>query len=63
MSGFMRRLPLLDGMIALPISSVKRVGFLETGCDWIPFMLDQMDNIYTHSSVSLLVSGPRAGLA
>lgn len=23
-----------------------RVGFLETGCDWIPFMLDQMDNIY-----------------
>ncbi len=23
-----------------------RVGFLEGGCDWIPFMLDQMDNIY-----------------
>ncbi len=23
-----------------------RVGFLETGCDWIPFVLDQMDNIY-----------------
>jgi len=24
-----------------------RVGFLEAGCDWIPFVLDQMDNIYT----------------
>jgi uncharacterized protein len=23
-----------------------RVGFLEAGCDWIPFALDQMDNIY-----------------
>jgi uncharacterized protein len=23
-----------------------RVGFLEAGCDWIPFVLDQMDSIY-----------------
>jgi predicted TIM-barrel fold metal-dependent hydrolase len=23
-----------------------RIGFLEAGCDWIPFVLDQMDNIY-----------------
>ena len=44
--------PLLWGFCDVVSSGVMdrfdtlRVGVLETGCDWIPFMMDQMDNIY-----------------